>query len=206
MIQTSVKPQCLLFDLGGVLVEWDGIEPLVQLTHGRLTPERARLFWLESEWVRRFEAGRCDAPEFGAGTVKELGIDLSPDAFLEAFRSWDRGPLPGSFELLHALRPHFTLACLSNNNPIHWSAPGLQELVACFHRAYASFEVGLMKPDRSAYEWVISDLQIDPGSILFFDDNAECVAAARETGIRASLAKGPAMVRATLAEHGIAVE
>ncbi len=205
MIQTRTKPECLLFDLGGVLVEWDGIEPLVRLTRGRLTPEDARRFWLESEWVCRFETGRCDSADFAAGAVRELGVDLPPAAFLEAFRSWDKGPLPGSFELLGALRPHFTLACLSNNNPLHWSVSRLQELVACFHRSYMSFEIGLMKPDHAAYEWVISDLELNPGAILFFDDNPECVTAAQNLGIRACLAQGPAMVRKSLAELGIEI-
>jgi putative hydrolase of the HAD superfamily len=201
----SPKPQCLLFDLGGVLVEWDGIEPLVALTRGRLAPEQARRFWLESEWVRRFETGRCDSSEFGAGAVRELGVDLSPADFLESFVSWDKGPLPGSLELLRALKPHFTVACLSNNNPLHWNLGRLQELVALFHRAYASFEIGLMKPDPAAYEWVTADLGLRPAAILFFDDNPECVDAAQSAGMRARLAKGPAMVRQALGELGIEV-
>jgi HAD superfamily hydrolase (TIGR01509 family) len=198
-----MKPECLLFDLGGVLVEWNGVEPLVALTRGRLTSEDARRFWLESDWVRRFETGLCDSAEFAAGAVRELGVDLSATAFLEAFRSWDKGPLPGSFELLNALRPHFTLACLSNNNALHWNAGRLQELLACFHRAYASFEIGLMKPDRAAYEWVVADLGLNPGAILFFDDNPECVTAARSAGLQACLAKGPALVQKALEEQGL---
>jgi len=205
MTQSNSQPECLLFDLGGVLVEWDGVEPLVQLTGGRLNSEQSRRFWLESQWVHRFETGRCDSAAFAAGAVRELGIDLRPEDFLEAFRSWDRGPLPGSFELLDALRPHFTLACLSNNNALHWGVSRLQKLVACFHRSYASFEIGLMKPDRAAYEWVMSDLQLDAGAILFFDDNPECITGARDVGMRACLAKGPTMVRKCLADLGIDV-
>jgi HAD superfamily hydrolase (TIGR01509 family) len=205
MAGSPPKPACLLFDLGGVLVQWDGIEPLVALTQGRLTHEDARRFWLNSRWVRRFETGHCNASEFGEGAVRELGIDLSPGDFLEAFESWDRGPLPGAVELLDALRPDFTLACLSNNNPIHWNAERLQRLVRRFERCYASFEIGLMKPDRAAYEWVISDLQLDPGAILFFDDNPECIVGAEAVGMLARLAKGPAMVRTYLAEFGVRV-
>ncbi len=203
MTGRSARPACLLFDLGGVLVEWDGIEPLVALTGGRLNSEDARRFWLESKWVRRFETGQCDSADFARGAVHELGIDLSPTDFLEGFESWDRGPFPGSFELLEALRPNFTLACLSNNNPLHWHTSKLQELVRCFDRSYASFEIGFMKPDRSAYEWVVSDLHLDPGAILFFDDNPECITGAESVGMLARLAKGPAMVRKSLAELGL---
>lgn len=203
MTKPGSVPACLLFDLGGVLVEWDGIEPLVALTRGRLSLEDARRFWLESEWVRRFEMGRCDSADFAAGALKELGVDLSPGDFLESFRSWDRGPFPDSLALIDALRPTFFLACLSNNNPLHWHDSKLQNLLSRFDRSYASFEIGLMKPDPAAYEWVIADLQLDPGAILFFDDNPECVAGAESVGIRARLAKGPAMVQEALEQFGI---
>ena len=203
MTKLPVTPSCLLFDFGGVLVEWDGVQPLVELTQGRLSREDARRFWLNSQWVRRFETGRCDASAFGEGATAELGIDLAPTDFLAAFESWDRGPLPGTFELLDELRPRFTLACLSNNNPIHWRAEKLERLVRSFHRSYASFEIGLMKPDREAYEWVISDLRLDPGSILFFDDNPECITGAEDVGILARLVKSPAMVRKSLVDLGV---
>jgi len=178
---------------------------LIALTEGRLTAEEARRFWLESDWVRRFETGRCSALEFGAGIVRELQVDLEPAAFLDEFVSWDRGPLPGSFELLGELRQHFILACLSNNNALHWNIPRLQKLTACFHRRYASFEIGLIKPDRAAYEWVISDLGLEPGAIVFFDDNPECVVAAERVGIRGFVVKGPAMVREKLGGLGVEI-
>ena len=72
----------ILFDLGGVLVEWDGIEPLKKLSGGRLTTEMARRFWLESPWVNKFETGRCRPHEFAVGVIEELGFLLSPMSFL----------------------------------------------------------------------------------------------------------------------------
>ena len=41
-------PQAILFDFGGVLVEWDGVRPLLELTDSRISEEQARLFWLDS--------------------------------------------------------------------------------------------------------------------------------------------------------------
>jgi len=204
-MSNKAKPECLLFDLGGVLVHWDGVEPLIALTGGRLDREQARLFWLNSEWIRPLETGQCSPEEFARGAVRELNIELSPGEFLEAFRSWDRGPLPGSADLLQALRPQFTLACLSNNNELHWRQRPLRELVRWFHHCYASFEIGLMKPDPAAYQYVISALSLPPDSILFFDDNPECVTAALAVGMRAIVAKGPAMVREKLDDLGVHV-
>ena len=38
--------QVILFDLGGVLVEFDGIAPLIALSGNKLDKEGARRFWL----------------------------------------------------------------------------------------------------------------------------------------------------------------
>ncbi len=195
--------QCLLFDFGGVLVDWEGVEPLVSLSGGRLTSEQARRFWLESVWVRRFETGRCTPLEFGAGVVDEIALGVTPAQFIKAFESWDKGPLPGAVELARSLGSRFRLMCLSNNNVLHWSRPALQELARCFERCYASFQTGLMKPDPEAFQLVIRESGTRPEGILFLDDTPECVDAARRAGMQARQVRGVEMVRATLAEMGL---
>lgn len=200
---TTPKPDCLLFDFGGVLVHWDGIEPLTTLTERRLTVEQARLFWLKSPWVRRFETGRCTPSEFGAGVVQELSVRVTPEHFLAAFESWDRGPLPGAVELLQSLWSRIRLMCLSNNNVLHWNRPAIQPLIRCFEHCFVSFEIGLMKPDPEVFRFVVRASGIPADRILFFDDNPECVEAARQTGMLASEARGVGMVREKLAELGL---
>ena len=146
------KLQAILFDFGGVLVEWDGIQPLLDLTKGRLSTEEARLFWLDSPAVRKFETGRSSQDEFAREAMEELQTDLSSTEFIAQFTSWDRGPLPGARELVAGLKNQITLYCLSNNNPIHWALPHLQELASHFSKTFVSFEMGLMKPDTAAFE------------------------------------------------------
>ncbi len=189
----------LLFDLGGVLVRWEGSAGLLELTDGRLSREEARRFWLNSPWVRRFEAGKCSGTEFAAGAVNELGLAVPAEEFLDRFTGWDRGPLPGAHELLDELRSHYQLACLSNNNEIHW--PKIRDEFGFrrfFDRCYLSHEIGLIKPDREVFDYVLRDLALPPESILFFDDNPECVEAARKVGLRAELAQGVEAVRSHL--------
>jgi len=203
-LQTLIK--VILFDLGGVLVDWDGKGPLVELSGGKLNKEEARRFWLESILVRQFETGRLAPDQFAEGVVSELGLSLSPDKFLEEFVTWDRGLYPGVALLLDKLRPRFLLACLSNNNELHWKK--LIEdyaLTNIFHRLYASFQTGLMKPDREAFENVINDLGYSPEEFLFFDDNLECIEEAEEIGMKACQVRGIDEVRKVLKAHKIEV-
>lgn len=197
-------PRLVLFDLGGVLVEWDGIEPLVRLCGGRLDREGARRFWLESPSVRLFERGRCSSAEFAAGAVRELGVDLAPEAFVEHFTSWDRGFFPGALDLLREASARCTLACLSNNNELHWGKlrrePGLDGL---FARMYSSHETGRVKPDPDAFEYAVADLGVPPEEILFLDDNPECVRAAGALRLRGREVHGVAEARRALVVEGV---
>lgn len=197
---SSNELQAILFDLGGVLVEWDGIQPLLDITDNRLSAEEARLFWLDSPAVRRFETGRCTENEFAEAAARELQIDLSPAEFIAQFTSWDRGLLPGAQQLVDRLKPQITLYCLSNNNPIHWALPHIRQLTSAFDKTFVSFEMGLMKPDVAAFESVAKRIEEPVERVLFLDDNPECVAAAREVGFLARVARGIAEVETALRE------
>jgi glucose-1-phosphatase len=191
----------LLFDLGGVLVEFDGIDSLIELTGGRLGREAARRFWLESPWVRKFEIGACSPGKFAAGAVNELGLTLSPDSFLHEFLHWEKGPYPGALELLETLKPHFILACLSNNNGLHWDfLRGPLGFGNPFQKTYLSQELGLMKPDPAVFDAVIRNLRIPASRILFLDDNPECVEASIGRGMDGRLVKGLGEVVALLSD------
>ncbi len=197
------KLQAILFDFGGVLVEWDGTEPLRDLTGGRLSAEEARLFWLGSAAVRRFETGCCTEEEFAQAAVKELQADLSPAEFIVQFTSWDRGLLPGAQQLVDRLKSQIPLYCLSNNNSTYWALPHLRELRAAFAKTFVSFEMGLMKPDVAAFEYVAKRIAEPVEQVLFLDDNPECVAAAREVGFVAEVARGVVEVERVLGESGV---
>jgi putative hydrolase of the HAD superfamily len=190
------RHQVFLFDLGGVLVEFNGIEPLVRLTGGRLDVEGARRFWLVSPWVRTFEKGGCTAEAFAEGIIGELVLDVSAEEFLRQFLSWEKGPFDGASGLLNSLKARFKLACLSNNNVLHWNL--LRDGLGFgnpFDRSYLSHEIGMVKPDPDIFQYVIEDLGVPAGEILYFDDNPECVAGAAEAGMDAELVSGVGDVR-----------
>jgi putative hydrolase of the HAD superfamily len=184
-------PKLLLFDFGGVLIEWEGVQPLLDLTNYRITAEQARRFWLESEWVREFERGRCSPEDFASGVISELELGLNPAQFIEAFLTWDRGPVPGAIEILERLKGKIPLACLSNNNILHWTRLQKEyDILQFFQHCFVSHEIGLVKPDRSIFVYILSKLPYKPGEILFFDDNPENVEAANRSGIPGCQTKG----------------
>lgn len=181
----------ILFDLGGVLIDFAGLREIERMLDPRLTPEEVRHRWITSDSVVNFERGALPPRIFAERFLAEWGLAFQPDAFLSLFRSWNKGPLDGALDLLDRLRPHFTLACLSNTNEIHWTdLLDRHGLRSAFHRHYESHLLAMTKPDPRIYRSVADHLGCVPSEIVFFDDGAENVAGALATGMQAYRVEG----------------
>ena len=203
MIRQACEFDLLMFDFGGVLTDWNGIEGVLEVSGRSPSREDARRFWLESPWVRKFERGQCTPEAFAEGVVQELDCRLDAGAFLQTFISWDRGPFPGSRELLAKLGESHELACLTNNNEIHWRRLlDIYGFGRYFQHCFASHEIGFVKPDPEIYEFILSRLPYPASGIVYFDDNHECVTAAARFGIRAYQVRGVHETRQVLANLG----
>lgn len=198
-----MQQKVLLFDVGGVLVDWAGAQGLVELTEGRLTAEQARRFWMEFELLKPFETGQADGQEFARAAIADLDLAMTPYAFLEVFNSWMRGPFTGALEMVERIHPDYRRAVLSNSNPIHWRRLiDDYGLAGPFETLFVSHEIGQRKPDAEAYRIVCERLSQPAGNVVFFDDNPECVEAARSFGMQAIQVRGLAQLSAALQELG----
>ena len=197
--------QVMLFDLGGVLVEVDGVAALQRLLEQPLSQDEVWQRWLTaSPWVSLFESGRCTPEVFAAGLVEEWRLPVTAEAFLDDFQCWPKRLWPGVQALLAALAPRFTLACLSNTNAVHW--PHMRDtlgLGGLFQRYYLSHEIGHLKPDRAVFEHVLADLGCPPRQVLFLDDNQLNVDAAQAVGLQAYRAVGIEAVQSVLRSLGL---
>jgi glucose-1-phosphatase len=193
----------VLFDLGGVLIDVRGVPVMLELT-GIGSEEELWQRWLTCRWVRQFESGGCSADEFAAGVVADWQLQLSADAFLEAFRSWPAGPLPGAAELVAQTRASVATGCFSNTNALHWhDHMATWPLTDLFDHRFLSFELGRLKPDVAAFEEVATLLARPPGRVLFLDDNAMNVAGAAAAGFQAVRVTGVEAARERLIEAGV---
>ena len=174
----------LLFDLGGVLIDFAGFDELARFMPGSPGRSEVRDLWIQSKSVHLFERGAIGPESFADGVISELQIDLSPREFLSEFVPWVRGPYPGALSLLKRIRSGFLLACLSNSNEIH-TPLHRQTISGVIGTCYFSDEMGMVKPDREIFEHVIHDLDVEPGRVAFFDDTPINVDAGRQAGLMA---------------------
>jgi len=192
----------LLFDLGGVVIDFAGFDELSHLLPGGVSRDEVRERWISSPFVQRFERAEITPDVFARGVVSELGLDLGPDEFIDAFVDWARGPYPGARSLLGVLQKEARLACLSNSNELH-TPLHRQSIEPLLDAYYFSNELGMVKPDREIYEHVIRDLDVPPRRIAFFDDTRVNVHAAREVGITAFEVDGIMELEAQLQGLGV---
>lgn len=185
------KPELLLFDLGGVLIEVS-TATLREIGGRDKTDVELWETWLTCGVVEEYESGKTGGDEFAAGVLKTFGSSMPPGDFLQSFAAWPVGFYPGMGDLLRKLRHDYKLAYLSNSNPLHY--PRFQsewQLDTYFDYHFASYKMGCVKPHRRIFEMVLDTLPFGPEDIFFVDDNRLNVEAARSFGITAEIVRGP---------------
>jgi putative hydrolase of the HAD superfamily len=191
--------ELLLFDLGGVLVEFSGVRDLAVLLRGRLSESEILEQMSRYSPSEQFGLGKLSREDFGNRFVKDWNLELPPEDFLREFRSWSKRLFPGAVELLTSLRPRFRLAALSNSNELHWDR-NTNDLgvTSLFELAISSHQVGLYKPDPKMYLTALDRLGASPDRVMFFDDVPANVIAASALGMRAFQVEGVEGVRSRL--------
>jgi epoxide hydrolase-like predicted phosphatase len=197
--------EVLLFDLGGVLVEFSGVQDVAPLLRVEATESEIVELWRRCPHTDAFHRGELSREAFAERFMRDWGIDMPPERFLPVFRSWSKRLLPGAEDLLAALRPRFRLAALSNSNELHWERNANElRIIELFEFAISSHEVGLCKPDPAIYRVALERAKVSsPDAIVFFDDLAANVDAAKSVGMRAHQVRGVDELRARLVSEGL---
>ncbi len=195
----------VVFDLGGVLIDWDPRHLYRKLFRDEAAMEAFLATVCTGEWNRRQDAGRSFAE--GARLLKLDHPDKAAliDAYGARFDEMMAGPIAGSVAILAELRRRRTpLYALSN-----WSAetyaPALArfDFLGWFEDIVVSGEVGVIKPDRRIFEIALERFAIEPDRAVYIDDVAANVAAAGSLGIHGIHFTGSEALRRELAGLGL---
>jgi len=199
------RPTTVVFDLGGVLIDWDPRYLYRQLFDD---PDEMESFLAEvttAEWNAHQDAGRPWAEAI------ELLVAEHPERreLIEAFHGrWPEmlaGEIPGTVHVLAELRAAgVRLVALSN-----WSAEMFPiarqrfDFLAWFEGIVISGDVGVNKPDRRIFELLMDRFGIEPAAALFIDDSSANVDAATALGFHAIQFTDPKALRVELVRLGL---
>ncbi|WP_026942126.1 HAD family hydrolase [Hellea balneolensis] len=176
------KPKVLLFDLGGVIVRWVGLDALALLTG--LEREEVIERFATSDVFKAYEIGTCSDDEFADELITRFNLDTPREAAKSLWNSWVQECYSHTKETLEALRPHYILACLSNTNALHWEHLKTHiDVNLYFDHSYASHLINSAKPDPQSYMIPLKDMDVSAEHVWFFDDTVENVQAAESVGL-----------------------
>ena len=145
----------VLFDLGGVLIDFTGPSTLLRWLGGRLAPEQVWPLWLGSPVVRDFERGLVEPHVFADRLIADLGLPVDRGAFLDDFSRWPTALYAGAADLIARVPPSYVRATLSNTNVVHWPRIADElKLGALFDHHFPSHLTGKLKPDREVFAHV----------------------------------------------------
>ena len=176
----------VIFDLGGVLIEWDPRHLYRKLFPG---DEGAMEHFLANvcthEWNRCQDAGRSFAE--GAQLLKREHPDKAEliDAYGTRFDEMMPGPIGGTVEILAELRERGTPLYLLSNFSAETFPSAFErfEFLQWFRGMVISGDVGVIKPDPRIYEIMLTRFPIDPHQAVYIDDVAVNAEAAGRSGI-----------------------
>jgi 2-haloacid dehalogenase len=197
-----------IFDLGGVVVDWNPRYLYRKLFNGNETEMEYFLSAVcTSSWNDQQDAGRSFAE--GCDSLKRLHPDKAEliDAWFQRYGEMLGGEIPGTVEILRELRSRsLPIYALSN-----WSAETFPiarnrfECLSWFNGVLLSGEAKVLKPDRRIFEIFLDTFRINPNRAIYIDDRSENVESALRLGMRGHVFKDSHALRAELIRAGLIV-
>lgn len=198
--------ETIIFDLGGVLIDWDPRHLYRKIFDDEAAMERFLQEVTTPEWNEEQDAGRPLAEATEGLLRQHPQYETEIRAFYGRWPEMLNGPIEGCLDILEALyrQDSHRLYALTN-----WSAetfPVAQARYAFlqwFEGILVSGKEKLKKPDPRIFQLLLDRYDIDAPRSLFIDDNLRNVEAARAVGISAIHFQGPDQLRTALAERGV---
>ncbi len=195
----------VIFDLGGVLIDWDPRHLYRGLIADEAEMERFLAEVCTQEWNERQDEGHPVAVAVAELTARHPEQRPLIEAFYDRWPDMMAGKIEETVAILAELRlRNRRLYALSN-----WSAetfPHARErfrFLDWFHGTVISGDVGVSKPDPRIFHILFQRFGIDPDRAVFIDDVPRNVTAARDLGLEALQFSSGAALRQDLERLGL---
>lgn len=199
------QKQTIIFDLGGVLIDWNP-----RYLYSQIFSDQDEMdFFLRAVCSPEWNAQMDGEKSFSDG-IEEL-IPLHPeyaDQIRAYFSRWEEmigGVFSDTVQVLSELKAAgYPLAALSN-----WSSETFPivnakyEFLDWFEPLILSGHVGLVKPDPQIFNLLLCSVDRDPTDCIYIDDMEPNIKAASEIGLSTILYSGSEPLRQELISLGI---
>ena len=185
--------EAVIFDFGGVLVRTEDRKPRSDLAArlGMTYDELSALIF-DSQSAIQAMKGEITAAAHWGEVQKTLGLTGAEIEQVQA-DFWAGDVLDEDLvNLLRDLRPKYETVLLSNAwDDLRKMIADVWQIDDAFDRLVISAEIGLVKPDLAIYQWLISQLGMNPSKAVFVDDFLHNIESAQAAGLQAIHFRAP---------------
>jgi 2-haloacid dehalogenase len=193
-------PDAVVFDVGGVLLDWDP-----RHLYRKLISDPAEMEWFLAnvctpQWHAQHDRGLSTAESCAALAEQWPQYAGLIMAWSERGEEMVAGPLPDGVKLLRQVigsgLPGYALTNMEAET--YPKRVARYDFLRCLNGAVVSGFEGIAKPDREIYELLLRRFGLDAATTLFIDDCPVNVSAAADAGMAAMVYRGPEPVLARL--------
>ncbi len=184
------KIQHLLFDFGGVLYQINQEKTLTLfkeiINDTNLIQSLNLNDFLLMPIFKNFETGQISSEEFRNGIRNYFSLSIDDEKFDNLWNATLIKPFPETYQMLNTLKKNYQIHLLSNTNEIHYKHfyPQCEYFLTLFENQFYSHQIGLMKPDKEVFLYIIKKLNTQPEHILFIDDLKSNIVSAKALGLQ----------------------
>jgi len=190
--------KAIIFDFGGVIMNIDF--DLTAKSFAELGIANFNEMYSQKNadhLYRHFEEGKMNEMEFYEAFRRSGNLSLTDDQIKNAWNALLINYRIPALDTLKKLKRSYKLFLLSNTNYIHQVAftrifkeqvkdGSLEDY---FDKIYYSHDIGIRKPAKEAFEYVLRENNLSPAETLFIDDSIQNLKPAEELGLQTILLK-----------------
>ena len=203
-----MKKQTIIFDLGGVLVDWKPEYVFLNEFKG----DRKKMNWFfenicTNEWNEQQDGGKL----ISKATKERIKLFPKYKSLIKMYyEKWEymlKGEISGSVEILKKLKKmKFNLIALTN-----WSAETFPvalkrfKFLKLFSGIVVSGEIQMLKPFPEIYNHTLKKYDLNPSECIFIDDRPINVLGAKKCGIDGIIFETPLQLTKSLKKFEIEI-
>jgi len=190
-----IRMALYIFDMGGVVAYNTDVFPSV-INHLNITAEQ--FYGFAGSSLERLLNGEISADDFWMRFSSRIGKKVSEDLFAKFFNP--RLDLDVT-AILKQLKDNARVVCGTNTFDSHYDYLVLGGYYDLFDAVYASNKMGVSKPHRDFYRYILMSEGVKPEDTVFIDDTEENVISAEKLGIHSIWFKNSTRLRSDIERH-----
>jgi epoxide hydrolase-like predicted phosphatase len=194
----------IVFDLGGVLLEWNVDKILAACFDSPKSRANAKKNVFQHPDWHALDEGTLKDEEAMERFCERTGFPMKEVIRIVNIARYSLVPMPESFKLLDDLRQQgYDVYCLTNMHEKSWELIRKRfDFWGKFNGIIVSCILKMAKPDPKIFEYILSTYHLIPDQTIFIDDHRNNVDAASKMGIRGILFQSVEDCRKKIYEFG----